>query len=148
MKKYLPLAFLLIFVSAIILVGCARITESGRILLGTSTRALEETKDKTGLSQSFNLDYPTCYDKVINLLRIKKAYIFLHSPAKHRIVALNLKGENDTTEVGIFFEEIKPQETKIILTSLSPTYLKLASEIIFEGLNLPKPKTKEEEQWE
>lgn len=119
----------------ILLSGCARVTESCKILLGTTSSALEKAKDSpTAQAEIFKTDYPSLYQQVFDLLKKKKLYIFLHSQKKHRIVTMNFNGPDDTTEVGIFFEEIKPQETRLIIASLSPTHLKMAAKIIFSGI--------------
>jgi len=114
--------------------GCARLTESVKVFMGTSTQALEEAKKTQYQSQIFKKDFPTLYQQVLDLLKQRHIHIFLHSQKQRRIVAMKFQGTGDTTEVGIFFDSISRYETKIIVTSLSPTHLTLAAKIIFEGI--------------
>lgn len=114
--------------------GCARLTESVKVFMGTSTRALEAAKKTQYQSQIFKKDFPALYQQVLDLLKPRHVHIFLHNQKQRRIVAMNFQGTDDTTEVGIFFESISRYETKIIVTSLSPTHLNLAAKLIFSGL--------------
>jgi hypothetical protein len=126
--------------------GCASISNTAKALMGTSTRALEDAKEKQGQPQVFKIGYPDAYRRVFELLKKKNITTFLHSQKKRRIVAMHFLGVSDTTEVGIFFTEIAPQETKITVTSLSPGHLKLATTIILLGLEKDVPTiTKKEE---
>lgn len=128
-KFHILVKILLIIV---IVSGCARISETSKVIAGTSTRALYEAR-ASGKSQIFNLDLKTCYDKTILMLKKKKAYIYLHSLKEKRIVAMNFKGFNNTTEVGIFFSEINPSSTKLEISCLSTPLLEYASQEIFSG---------------
>lgn len=135
MNKSLLLKATWVVISIIMLAcGCASISNSAKVLMGTSTKALEDAKEKEGQSQILGISYPDAYGRILEILKKRNIVAFLHSQKKHCIVAMYFLGEGDTTEVGIFFTEIKPQETKITITSLSPKHLKLATTVIFSEL--------------
>jgi len=131
----------ILFLAIVFSVGCARLTEDVKVFAGTSTKALEEAKTTSGLNQSevFKGAYPDIYRQVYDLLKKKQITLFLYSQLKHRIVAMHFLGDSDTTEVGIFFEEVGTRETKVIITSLSPGRLKIATGLIFFDLEKTYP---------
>jgi hypothetical protein len=140
MKRSINLGFILsLLLPVVLFAGCASLSEKCRVFLGTSTRALEEAKTTQFQSQVFEKDYPTLYQQVYDLLKKKGICIFLQSHQERRIVAMNFLGPADTTEVGIFFENLNLHQTKIIVTSLSPTRMVYAADMIFSEL---EPKTK------
>lgn len=60
--------------------------------------------------------------------------IFIKDYVSRHIVVLGIKGNVNTTEVGIFFTQIKPNETKIEISSLSTTAKEKVTRIVFESL--------------
>lgn len=117
----------------LILGSCARISETSKVILGTSDRALYAAREK-GKTETFAYDYKTCYSSVIVVLKELQADIFLHSEKKQRIVAMEFEGFNNTTAAGIFFTQITPSSTKIEVSSLSPKLLEYVSAKIFSAL--------------
>lgn len=116
------------------LASCARISNAGKIITGTSTRALEQAPAQSRLKQTFRAGYPVVYQRILNILKERHALAFLHSQKKQRILAMNLLGETDTTEIGIFFTPLSQEETQVEIVSLSPGRLKLAAGMIFSEL--------------
>jgi hypothetical protein len=125
------LSVILVFIA-----GCASIEESAKVIMGTSTKALEEAKTHKNLAQTFDIKYPDAYNIVMKFLKSKDITPFLHSRRKRRIVAVYFNGQADTTEVGIFFEEPAPGKTKVIVTSLSSAHMFKAADLIFKELDL------------
>lgn len=117
----------------LILCGCARISETSKVIIGTSDNALYAAKEK-GRTETFACDYKTCYKSVILILKELNADIFLHSERKQRIVAMGFEGFNNTTEAGIFFTQVTPSSTKIEISSLSPKLLEYVSAKVFSAL--------------
>ena len=128
MKKAALFIFLVFLIS-----GCAALKEGARGFLGISTRALEEARPE-GVVKEFNYDYFTAYAKTLDALRQPlepskspseirdhKFYIYARGVAKHMIAGY--VSETDTTPVGIFFEEVNRDTTRIVVASQS-TYAK------------------------
>lgn len=130
-KKYILIQSVVI---VFILSGCAKYIEASRQIMGTSVKPLYESRAK-GESLVLSYDYQTCYKKVMAVLKKMKAYIYLHSLEKRRIVAMNFKGFNNTTQVGIFFTEVTPGSTKIEISCLSQSVLKGVSKELFSALS-------------
>lgn len=121
------------FAAGVIFNGCATSIETSRKIMGTSIEALDEARAE-GKSQTVELDYPACYQKVITILKKMKAHIFLHSQKRKRIVAMNFRDLNNTTEVGIFFTQVTPNSTKVEISCLSHSVLENVSDKIFSAL--------------
>ncbi len=113
--------------------GCARVAEVSKVVTGTSVKALNDAR-QSGKNQLFEYDYKTCYEKVLSALKEIKARVYLQSPARHVIVAMNFRGFNNTTEVGIFFSALGSNSTKVEISSLSQVVLEYAAEKIFSAL--------------
>lgn len=115
--------------------SCACFSNAGKIVAGTSTRALEQSPAEFRLKKTFRAEFPAVYQKTLSVLKERNALAFLHSQKKQRIVAMNLLQETDTTEIGIFFTPINQEETEVEIVSLSPGHLKLAAQLIFSELD-------------
>ncbi len=119
----------LIIVSA----GCAAISETPKILLGTSTRDLEAAR-KDAVAKEFDIAYEIAFQKVQDILKKNKCKIFYKNRTKGVLVAVNFSGFIDTSEAGIFFTQTEPTKTKIEITSQSQELAKAASKIILSEL--------------
>lgn len=111
-------------------------TGAGKIIAGTSTRALQEAPAQYRVKKTFPAEYPIVYKEVLKILNSKNCLAFLHSERKRRIVAMNLLDEKDTTEIGIFFTPVNEQETEVEIVCLSPGHLKLAKQLVFSELEM------------
>jgi|GEM_PF-1449587 len=113
------------------LLGCAMLKEAGKKFLGVSTKELQDLR-KTSITRQFNYDYNTCYEKVKEALKEKGAYIYAQGKRKHMIAFY--VSEEDTTPVGIFFNETDANKTQIEVSSPS-SYAKEAMALkIFSAL--------------
>jgi len=103
-----------------VLWGCATIKETGKGLLGISTRSLEKAR-VDAIIKTFHYDYFTCYTKTLDILKGMDAYIYMQNIKKH-MTAIYIS-EEDTTPVGLFFKEIDATNTQVEISSPS-TYAK------------------------
>lgn len=61
--------------------------------------------------------------------------VFLKDPRQKHIVVIGIAGNVDTTEVGIFFDEVGPSTVKIEITSLSRTAKQRVARAVFSALD-------------
>jgi len=120
-----------IFSFMLLLSGCATIKEDGKKMLGVSTKALEEGR-KEAIKKQFNYDYKTCYNKVKAILKENDSYIYAQSLNKHMFAVY--VSEEDTTPVGLFFEEIGAADTQVEVSSPSTYAKELISTKVFSEL--------------
>lgn len=143
MKKITSLGIILAFCLSIF--GCATVKEMCAGFGGVSVKALEEAR-KDAVSRHFNYDYFTAYTKTLDALKQMQAYIYKQDINRH-LIAIYVS-ETDTTAVGIFFQEINNNTTKIEISSLSSYAKDLIAKGVFSLLEakLPKPEPQEKTQ--
>jgi uncharacterized protein YceK len=124
---------LVILIVIFLFSGCASIKECAKEILGSSTKSLEEAREK-GVSQTFDLDYASIFDKTIGILKGMNAYIHIRDRQKGVIVAMEFPGYTNTTDIGIFFTAIGSNQTKLEISSRSSGLLYYASDKIFSRL--------------
>lgn len=170
MKKNYGIAVLL--VTGLMCAGCASVrktvvdsvVEISRSIWGSSTRALEESRD-TAIRRTFQCSFSDCFDAVILLTQtdapagyaedtgiglnpeeeeddessqtpvIRKILdLFLKDKWKGIIVVMGVPGNVDTTEVGIFFTPWEEGSVQVEIASLSKYAKITVSEIVFKEL--------------
>ena len=140
MKKHLK--FLILLVS-LPLCSCAPVAETTKTLWGSSTRALENARTEA-ISKIYSCTIDECFDGALSLGRnyenLKpindKFYdVFLQDRIKSHMVVMGIKGNVNTTEVGIFFSQISETKTKIEITSLSSNAKQKVADALFEELD-------------
>jgi hypothetical protein len=122
--------------------GCAQTTETAKVIWGSSTRALEDARTEA-ISKTHNSSFNDCFNGVLSLARNegsqplnKKVFeIFQKDFIKGVIVVMGIKGNVETTEVGIFFMEHGPQMTKVEISSLSRSAKEKVAEAVFAELD-------------
>ncbi|MBF0483674.1 MAG: hypothetical protein HQL25_03100 [Candidatus Omnitrophica bacterium] len=141
--------------------GCSFVQESGRKVWGTSTEHLSPAHLKA-LSKVYTCNYDDCYDTVLTLTQVaqelkldvksnnpllkdksdpnKKVYgpysVFIDDRLRGIIVFMDVPGQVDTTEVGVFFTKFaRTNEIKIQVTSLSTRARDKAAQMIFSLLD-------------
>jgi hypothetical protein len=129
LKRLSALVFLGCFLSGML--GCASITEMARGFLGVSTRCLQEER-KNAASHIFDYDYFTAYTRTMDTLKKIQAYVYFKNIKKHMIAIY--VSETDTTPVGIFFQEIGKNSTKIEVSSPSSFARDAISAKLFSAL--------------
>ena len=113
--------------------GCARLAEVPKVMWGSSTHALEEAREEA-LRKTYQTNFGECFEAVLTIARESGHTIFIQDRRKRRIVLMGAKGNVDTTEVGIFFEESPGPQTTVDITSLSTTAKEKVAGVIFEEL--------------
>ena len=145
---------ILLFCFLLSVLGCAQITETAKVIWGSSTRALEDAR-VDAISKTYRCSFNDCYDAVLSLARnqetrddqedsdsVVKAVdnnyfdIFINNRKKRHIVVIGIKGNVDTTEVGIFFSQPNLTTVNIEVTSLSSSAKRRVAQIVFDGLDL------------
>ena len=134
MKKITSYLFPLFLLSFALLSGCAHYITDFGALAGYSVKDLEKVKDK-GIENVVNLSYDAAFSKMLAVSKDKNLTIYQENKEKKYIVVLNLPKQTDTTRIGIFFDIISANKTKITLSSLSTTALYRAEVILFSDLN-------------
>jgi hypothetical protein len=132
MKKAIK-PVLLTLLPLFLLGGCAYYSTDFNALIGTSIRDLEKARAE-GKQGTFPFSYDTAFDKVTTILKNNGLTVFQTSREKRYIVAMGFPRQTDTTRVGIFFEPLSDNKTKITLSSLSSTALAKAEALIFGEL--------------
>ena len=128
-NKYLSLALVAVF----LLGGCAHYSTDFNALLGTNISDLKKAR-ADGKVEIFPLTCDAAFDKVTMILENNRLVIFQANREKRYIVAMGFPKQTDTTRVGIFFESLPDNKTKITLSSLSSTALVKAGALIFGEL--------------
>ena len=114
--------------------GCAQVMEPFKTVWGSSTRALEHARDEA-ISKTYSCSFDIGYDAVRNIVKQEEYVIFIDDREKKHIVVMGIKGNVNTTEVGIFFDIMEAFKTKIDISSLSSSAKEKAAQVIFDGLD-------------
>lgn len=116
--------------------GCAGgPVEFGKQIFGFSTKALEDNRD-TGVSKTFDKSFDACYQAVRDALTKMNASVFVEKYHNHLVVALGFEGALDTTEVGIFFDEVTDNKTIIDIVSFNRALQIKVSDEVFAFLDV------------
>ncbi|MFA5088967.1 MAG: hypothetical protein WC552_08060 [Candidatus Omnitrophota bacterium] len=159
MKKSILIFFLVM--SAVSLSSCAFLTETAKVIWGSSTRALEKAR-VNALTRTFQCSYDDCFDRVLSLScspadsakekaqeddawegegaaqegKRRQFDAFIKNKAKGLIVVIGIPGSIETTEVGIFFSVVDENAVKVEVSSLSTPAKQKAADLIFTELAL------------
>ena len=124
-----------------LLCGCASMKEGIRSIASCSTRELENSRENS-IKKVFKWDYFTCYAKAREALTGIGAYIYAEDKKKD-LIAIYVS-ENDTTPVGLFFQETDNLHTQIEISSPSSFARDLIAEKIFSNLEASSPQNEKE----
>ncbi len=109
--------------------------ETTRKIWGSSTKALEEARQNGEvLVKNYACPWSDCFDKVVKIAELKELKVFMKDQKKKLIIVMNVPGQIDTTEVGIFLSEPATSQTKVEVVSLSPEAQAKTAGIIFSNL--------------
>lgn len=138
MKKNFGIICLVLLVLS--LAGC----ETFKKVLGSSVAHLEEARD-SAMTMSFDCSFEDCFDSVLTLSRNeymgdslsgeKPFETFQKDRVRGILVVMGIKGQIDTTEVGVFFVELT-NGVRIDISSLSTAAKEKVAKAIFRELNL------------
>lgn len=112
--------------------GCASFNFQS--LAGINISDLEQAR-ADGKVKTIPLAYDAAYDKVMKIVKKNGLTAFRYNKKRGFIVAIGFHKQETTTRVGIFFEPVDENTTKITLSSLSNTALIRAQSIIFGDLD-------------
>lgn len=140
-----------------------QLQEAAKFIWGSSTRSLEIAR-VDAIEKTYRCSYVDCYDSVLTLTRKEPVYIksyntdgeaieddeskeddesddgvfdvFIDNRAKKHIVVMGIKGNVETTEVGIFFSQPSLTTVKLEVSSKSSTAKRKVAEAIFDELDL------------
>ncbi len=137
-------AKIIAFLCCIGLAGCLHIraadvveraVEVPKIILGNSTKALEEARGRA-VSKVYQCAPGECFDKVAEIAKDKSLEVFIRNKQKMQIVLMDLPGTINTTEVGVFFAPVDEKKTKVEIVSLSLSTQETAANLIFPDLKM------------
>ena len=130
-----------ILILAILLMGssCAHpigsTVEFGKTIWGSSTRALEEARDKA-ITKTYDKPYWDAVRSAIAVVKKRNWVIFEKDEIKGYMVVMGVHGCVNTTEIGIFFDEVSDAQTRIEVSSLSTNAKRKVSRALFHGLDI------------
>ena len=132
----MPIFFLIIiiclFSSCSILKGGQEFTKT---IWGSSTRVLEQARD-TAISKTYDKPYWDCVRSTADVLNKTKWVIFKKDEVKGYFVIMGIKGSVNTTEVGLFLNELSDTQTKIEISSLSTNAKRHVAKEFFHELDI------------
>jgi len=109
--------------------------ELGKTIWGSSTRALEQARDKA-LTKTYDKPYWDCVRSTIAVVGKRKWVIFKKDEVNGYLVIMGVKGCVNSTEIGIFFDEISDTQTRIEVASLSTNAKRKVARALFHGLDI------------
>jgi hypothetical protein len=105
-----------------------------KTLWGSSTRALEHARDRA-VTKTYDKPYWDCVRSAIHFVE-KHWTIFKKDEVKGYMVIMGVKGCVNTTEVGVFFDELSDTQTRIEISSLSTNCKRFAAKRFFHGMDI------------
>jgi len=135
--------FIVIIVLGSLLSSCASLNhgvdntvEVAKTIWGSSTRALEQARDNA-ITKTYDKPYWDCVRSSIAVVTKKQNWvIFKKDEIKGYMVVMGVKGAVNTTEIGIFFDELSDNQTQIEITSLSTNAKRKVAKGLFHGLDI------------
>ena len=116
--------------------GVDHTVEIGKTLWGSSTRALEAARDNA-ITKTYDKSYWDCVRSSIAVADKKQHWvIFKKNEIKGYMVVMGVKGCVNTTEIGIFFDELSDTQTRIEVVSLSTNAKRKVAKGLFHGLDI------------
>ncbi|MDE2010112.1 MAG: hypothetical protein KGJ09_08555 [Candidatus Omnitrophica bacterium] len=109
--------------------------EGFKTVWGSSTRVLQEGR-KTAVAKTYDRPYWDCFRASMAVAKKQHWVIFKKDEIQGYIVIMGIKGCVDTTEVGIFFEELSNNQIRIEISSLSTNAKRLTALALFHGLDI------------
>lgn len=110
--------------------GCSGFNFDLRSLTGNNIKDLERAAETSGKTKLFTGTYPVVFAKITDMLTSNNITIFQSNEPEKYIVAMGFPKQNDTTRVGIFFEDTG-SGIKVTLSSMSTSALIKAEKMLF-----------------
>jgi hypothetical protein len=115
--------------------GCAGWSDIPKSIWGSSTRVLEEARDKA-LVKTYDKAYWDCFKAALSVVKKKKYVLFKKDEVRGYMVIMGIPGSVNTTEVGVFFVELNDHQTRIELSSLSSNAKRRLYQGLFHGMDI------------
>ncbi len=109
--------------------------EVAKSIWGSSTRVLEQARNKA-ITTTYDKPYWDCMHSAIAVAGKKHWVIFNKNEIKGYMVVMGVKGCVNTTEIGIFFDKLSDNQTRIQITSLSTNAKRKVAKGLFHGLDI------------
>jgi hypothetical protein len=122
-----------LLLTVLLISGCASFPEDIAGVFATEVSDLEKVRS-SGKTETFPLSFDTAFDKVIDILKKNNLTIYQTNRGRKYIIVMGFQKQIDTTRVGVFFDPVSDNETRITLSSLSSMTLPKAEAVIFGGL--------------
>ena len=129
--------FILIAAGVFLFSSCSvwdNTVEVGKTLWGSSTRALEQARDNA-ITKTYDKPYWDCVRSSITFAK-KHWVVFKKDEIKGYMVVMGVKGCVNTTEIGVFFDELSDTQTRIEISSLSTNAKRKVAKALFHGLDI------------
>lgn len=159
-KPYQPTGLrrlrILFFLAAIVWTGCSSLShgtksvvdssievskvvwessiEVSKVIWGSSTKALEDARLKAAV-KTYPVAPKECFDEILKIAQEGSLEVFIKDRKKNLIVLMHIPGSIETTEAGVFLNEVETTKTKLEIVSLSPDTQEKTAEIIFSHFN-------------
>ena len=131
---FLSLLFFVLSLSSCSTVGGGTV-EVCKTIWGSSTRALEQARDKA-MTKTYDKPYWDCVRSAIDVVKKRHWVIFEKDEIKGFMVVMGVKGCVNTTEIGIFFDELSDTHTRVEVTSLSTNAKRKVAKALFHGMDI------------
>jgi hypothetical protein len=118
----------------LICVGCSPI-EFGKTIWGSSTRALENAR-ADAIKKTYDFGYWESMRAALKAIEKQGYLIFKKDEIRGYIVVMHVKGNVNTTEVGIFFEELSESQVRIEISSLSTSAKRTVAKNLFHNMDI------------
>jgi len=115
--------------------GVDNTVEVTKTIWGSSTRALEQARDRA-ITRTYSKSYWDCIRSTIAVIKKNHWVIFKKDEVKGYMVIMGLKGAVNTTEIGLFFDELSDHQTEIEISSLSTNAKRKVARALFHGLDI------------
>ena len=115
--------------------GADNTVEVAKTIWGSSTRALEQARDNA-ITRTYDKSYWDCVRSAIAVVDKKHWVMFKKDEISGYLVVMGVKGCVNTTEIGIFFDELSDKQTRIEISSLSTNAKRKVAQGLFHGLDI------------
>ncbi len=103
--------------------------------MGIVDQGFGQARDKA-ITKTYDKPYWDCVRSAIAVVHKKHWVIFKKDEIKGYMVVMGVKGSVNTTEIGIFFDELSDTQTRIEISSLSTNAKRKVAKALFHGLDI------------
>lgn len=114
--------------------GCSPI-EITKTIWGSSTRKLEQARSDA-ITKTYDKSYWNTIRAAIAVMEKEEWILFKKDEVSGYVVLMGIKGAVNTTEVGVFFVEVTPNQTRVEISSLSTSAKRLVAKPLFHHMDI------------